>query len=115
MFRMGFPPLSGSWVLVGWARMREGVAAHELDPIVRPYVLLSVGGLTLLGCLSGCLALVFPLQAARAWAVAGYLEFRNVSFDRMDVSGAGSTMPLDPTEPDDPDNERVEIRLLEGA
>lgn len=55
------------------------------------------------------------LSLARAWAVAGYLEWRGVSFGRMDVSGVGSSEPIDNTEPDNTTNDRIEIRIVEGA
>jgi len=55
------------------------------------------------------------LSLARAWAVAGYLEWRGVAFERIDVVGAGSQSPLAGVEPADTTNERIEIRVLEGA
>ncbi|MDG2112951.1 MAG: OmpA family protein [Actinomycetota bacterium] len=55
------------------------------------------------------------LSLARAWAVAGYLEWRGVSFDRMDVSGVGGTDPLGADESDNITNDRIEIRIVEGA
>ena len=55
------------------------------------------------------------LSLARAWAVAGYLEWRGVPFDRIDVVGAGSQSPRAGVDPADTSNERIEIRVLEGA
>jgi outer membrane protein OmpA-like peptidoglycan-associated protein len=54
------------------------------------------------------------LSLDRAWAVAGYLEWRGVPFDRVDVSGAGDGEPL-VADPSDSVNERIEIRVVEGA
>ncbi|GEM_PF-3257146 len=55
------------------------------------------------------------LSLARAWAVAGYLEWRGISFGRIDVSGAGASSPLPGLDPDDSSNERIDIRVLQGA
>ena len=55
------------------------------------------------------------LSLARAWAVAGYLEWRGIPFERMEVSGAGSELALDDLDPDDPKNARIELRVIEGA
>jgi outer membrane protein OmpA-like peptidoglycan-associated protein len=43
----------------------------------------------------------------RAWAVAGYLEFRRIDFDRMDVSGIGSG-------DGDLTGQRVDLMVLQG-
>ena len=53
------------------------------------------------------------LSLARAWSVAGYLEWRGVDFSRMDVSGVGDTDPLY-DDPADARNDRVDILIVEG-
>ena len=53
------------------------------------------------------------LSLARAWAVAGYLEWRGISFDRQQVVGAGSATPRPGLDPSDPDNDRIDIRVVE--
>ena len=53
------------------------------------------------------------LSLDRAWAVAGYLEWRGVDFGRIDVSGAGDTDPLY-DDPADVRNDRVDILIVEG-
>lgn len=47
----------------------------------------------------------------RAWAVAGYLEYRGIGFERMTVSGLGSERHAS----SGGDNERVDLSIAEGG
>ena len=51
------------------------------------------------------------LSLERAWAVAGYLEYRGIDFERMMVSGVGSEQPALSGD----DNERVDLSVAEGG
>jgi outer membrane protein OmpA-like peptidoglycan-associated protein len=51
------------------------------------------------------------LSLERAWAVAGYLEYRGIGFERMMVSGVGSEQPASSGD----DNERVDLSVAEGG
>lgn len=54
------------------------------------------------------------LSLDRAWAVAGYLEWRGIGFERQMVSGAADTTPQAGLEPDDDQNARVELLVQDG-